>query len=61
MLRIIAILLLCFVIVNLFFGLYTLLRDRSGTYRTVRALTLRVVVSILLFALIMVAVALDLW
>ena len=61
MLRIIVILLLCFVIVNLFFGLYTLLRDRSGTYRTVRTLTIRVAVSVALFFLIMIAAAFDLW
>ncbi|MCY4325658.1 MAG: DUF2909 family protein [Betaproteobacteria bacterium] len=37
------------------------MRDRSGTYRTVRTLTIRVAVSVALFFLIMIAAAFDLW
>lgn len=56
MLRIITILLLCFIVVNLFAGLYHILRNRQGkdSTRAVRALTWRVVLSVLLFALIVV-------
>ena len=55
MLRIVLILLLCFIVINLFFGLYTILRDRSAGTRAVRTLTVRVVLSVLLFFLIMIA------
>lgn len=56
MLRIIAILLLCFIIVNLFIGLWHLLRDRSGSgsRKMVRALTIRVALTVVLFALIII-------
>ena len=57
MLRIITILLLCFVAVNLFAGLYHILRNRGDSTRAVRALTWRVVLSVLLFALIVVLAA----
>ncbi len=54
MLRIITILLLCFIVVNLFAGLYHILRNRGGddSNRAVRALTVRVALSVLLFAVI---------
>ena len=55
MMRILAILLLCFVVVNLFVALYHLLREKSGSAKTVRALTVRVVLSVVLFLLIIVS------
>ena len=55
MLRIIAILLLCFIIVNLFIGLWHLLRDRSGSRKMVRALTIRVALTVVLFAIIIIS------
>ncbi|MGI9297293.1 MAG: DUF2909 domain-containing protein [Gammaproteobacteria bacterium] len=55
MLRIIAILLLCFIVVNLFAGLFHILRGRDGGAKSVRILALRVALSILLFVLIVAA------
>ncbi|MGI9337284.1 MAG: twin transmembrane helix small protein [Gammaproteobacteria bacterium] len=54
MLRIITILLLCFIVVNLVAGLYHILRKSEDSTRAVRALTWRVVFSVLLFVLIVV-------
>ncbi|MDM5146941.1 twin transmembrane helix small protein [Candidatus Persebacteraceae bacterium Df01] len=53
--RIIFILLLCFIFINLFIGLFHMLRDRSGSNKTVRALTIRVGLSVLLFVFIIVS------
>lgn len=50
------ILILLFILVivgSLFTALYTLVKDRGESDRTVRALTVRVAVSVLLFALLM--------
>ena len=55
MLRIIAILLVCFIIVNLFIGLWHLLREKSSSRKMVRALTIRVVLTAILFALIIIS------
>lgn len=55
MLRVVAILLICFIIVNLFIGLWHLLREKSSSRKMVRALTIRVVLTVLLFALIIVS------
>lgn len=55
MLRIVAILLVCFIIVNLFIGLWHLLREKSSSRKMVRALTIRVVLTVVLFALIIVS------
>ncbi|CAG4883791.1 Twin transmembrane helix small protein [Georgfuchsia toluolica] len=46
--------LLLAVLASLFAGLFFLLRDGSHEKRTVRALTVRIVLSVLLFALIMI-------
>ena len=46
--------LLLAVLVSLFSGLFFLLRDGSHGKRTVKALTLRITLSLLLFALIMI-------
>lgn len=61
MLRIAAVILLCFIIVNLVWGLVALLRDQSGTTRTVKALSWRVGLSLALFLLIIGAAALDIF
>lgn len=53
--KIITILLLCFVVVNLFIGLYHLLRDRGQSTKMVRALTIRTALAVLLFAVILIA------
>ena len=55
MLRVIAILLVCFIIVNLFIGLWHLLREKSSSRKMVRALTIRVVLTVILFALIIIS------
>ncbi|HSD60141.1 MAG TPA: twin transmembrane helix small protein [Burkholderiales bacterium] len=50
------ILILLFILVivgSLFTALYTLVKDRGESDRTVKALTVRVAVSVLLFALLM--------
>jgi hypothetical protein len=55
MLRIVTILLLCFVVVNLFIGLYHILRGGDRSTKAVRALTIRVALAVLLFAVIIIA------
>ena len=55
MLKLVVVLMLVGVIVSLFSGLFFLLRDRGAGRRTVKALTLRVGLSMAVFALLMVA------
>ena len=55
MLKIAAILLLCFIVVNLFAGLYYVLRGGDRGTKTARALTLRVALSVLLFVFVLIA------
>ena len=56
MLRVISILLLCFIIINLFVGLFHLLRNKKeDSHKVIRSLTIRVALSVLLFAFILVA------
>lgn len=43
------------ILVSLFSALYFLLKDKGGSERTVKALTLRVILSIVLFVLLMLA------
>ena len=52
MLRLIAILMLLFIVVNLVWGLVTLVKDRSKSTRTVKALTWRILASLVLFLII---------
>jgi hypothetical protein len=52
--KILVVLLLMVVVASLFSGLFFLLRDGKGGRRTVRALTLRIALSLLLFALLMI-------
>ena len=53
--RIIVLTFLAFILVSLFSGLYFLLKDKGGSERTARALTIRVILSISLFALLLLA------
>ena len=45
---------IAFILVSLFSALYFLLKDKGRSERTVKALTIRVILSIVLFALLMV-------
>jgi hypothetical protein len=51
--KIVVILFLLFIVGSLFSALYFLIRDKGQGERTVRALTVRVALSVLLFALLM--------
>lgn len=42
-----------FILTSLFSALYFLLKDRSGSQRMVKALTVRVALSVVLFAMLM--------
>jgi hypothetical protein len=53
--RIVVLTFLAFILVSLFSALYFLLKDKGGSERTVRALTIRVILSISLFALLLLA------
>lgn len=58
--RIILIFLLCFIVINLFIGLFHVVRGKpEDSNKVVRALTIRVAASILLFAVILVVVYLT--
>lgn len=54
MLRIIMIFLLCFVVINLFVGLFYILRGKKTDEKAVRALTIRVAASVALFLVVLV-------
>jgi hypothetical protein len=54
--RILAILFLVFIVGSLFSGLYFLIRDKGQGERTVKALTVRIVLSVTLFALLMLGI-----
>jgi hypothetical protein len=51
--KIVVILFLVFIVGSLFSALYFLIRDKGQGERTVKALTLRVTLSVVLFALLM--------
>jgi hypothetical protein len=51
--RFIVLIFITFILVSLFSGLYFLLKDQGRSTRTVKALTVRVVLSIVLFALLL--------
>ena len=44
---------IAFILISLFSALYFLLKDKGRSERTVKALTIRVILSIVLFALLM--------
>jgi len=54
--KILAILFLVFIVGSLFSGLYFLIRDKGQGERTVKALTVRIVLSVTLFALLMLGI-----
>lgn len=53
--KFIVLLLLAFIIVSLFFGLYYLVKDKGQTNRTVNALSVRIGLSILAIVVVMLA------
>jgi hypothetical protein len=55
--KIIVVLFLIAIIGSLFSGLFYLVRDKGTSERTVRALTLRISLSVLLFILLMIGYA----
>jgi hypothetical protein len=55
--KIIIVLFLFFIIGSLFSGLFYLVRDKGTSERTVRALTVRISLSVLLFVLLMLGYA----
>ena len=55
--KIIIVLFLLLIVGSLFSGLFYLIKDKGASERTVRALTLRVSLSVLLFILLMIAFA----
>jgi hypothetical protein len=54
-LRIVVILLLVFIVGSLLSAGYFLVKDQGGSDRTLRALTVRIILSVCVFALMMVA------
>lgn len=54
------ILVLLAIVVSLFSGLFFLLKDKGNSERTVKALTVRIALSVSLFALIMIGYAVGL-
>ena len=55
--KILVTLILFTIIVSLFSGLFFLIRDKGASDRTVRALTVRISLSVLLFVLLMIGYA----
>jgi len=53
--KIIILILLALVLVSLGAGMFSLIKDRGKTNRTVKFLTIRIVLSIMLFALIVIS------
>lgn len=51
--KILVLFFVAFILTSLFSALYFLLRDKGGSERTVKALTVRVALSVALFALLM--------
>jgi hypothetical protein len=57
MLKVVVILMLLLILASLGSGLFFLLRDQGGSPRTVKALTLRIALSVGLFLLLLLAYA----
>ena len=55
--KILVVLILFTIIASLFSGLFFLIRDKGASDRTVRALTVRISLSVLLFVLLMIGYA----
>lgn len=58
--KVIIVLVLFIIIGSLFSGLFYLIRDKGTSERTVRALTVRISLSVLLFILLMIGYATNL-
>jgi DUF2909 family protein len=54
--RFIVLLFIAFILISLFSGLYFVFTDKGGSRRAVKALTVRVILSITLFVLLMLGV-----
>ena len=59
MVRVIAILLFVFILVNLFMALFAMVRNKPGSNDVVKSLTWRIVGSIVLFILIVAATLIN--
>ncbi len=55
--KIIVVLFLIFIVGSLFSGLFYLVKDKGASERTIRALTLRISLSVILFILLMIGYA----
>jgi len=53
--RIVVLVFVAFILFSLFSALYFLMKDKGGSTRTVKALTIRVVLSIVLFVMLLLA------
>lgn len=53
--RLLVLVFVAFILFSLFSALYFLIKDRGGSTRTVKALTIRVVLSIVLFVLLLLS------
>ena len=53
--RLVVVTFLVFILASLFSALYFLIKDKGGSTRTAKALTTRVVLSVTLFALLLLA------
>lgn len=54
--RFIVLLFIAFILISLFSALYFVFTDKGHSHRAVKALTLRVILSVVLFALLMLGV-----
>ena len=59
--RFVVILFLAFILLSLFSGLYYVWKDRGTSTRAVKALTVRVILSIVLFALLVIGYQLGIF
>jgi hypothetical protein len=59
--RLVVILFLAFILLSLFSGLYYVWKDRGTSTRAVKALTVRVILSIVLFALLVIGYQLGIF
>jgi succinate dehydrogenase hydrophobic anchor subunit len=59
--RFIVLIFLAFILISLFSGLYYVWKDRGTSDRAVKALTVRVILSIVLFALLMIGFKLGIF
>lgn len=55
--KMLVLILLCFIVISLFSGLFFLVKDKGQTKRTVNALTIRIGLSVLVIVIVMIAAA----